>query len=317
MSRLAAIFCCITIALSGQLNAGQISGDTDPAYQQALELWLADDEAVALPMLATLARQGNTAAQMLVGLIDKTIALQGPWLALLPKAERVQMLRDQGGISGTSWLRRVEDVPVVTILLRVLDSEADVNLVLSLTDFGEPGTVRRGLTALEARQSSGFADFADDPRYPDAMRYLIWREWQKAGDRDDELAAALNALPQGDPQREILMAPGAAPGHADWLLRTELGAPLRQLCENACPVQTAGCMLAGMQALGGYRRVVTIGTPLAALIPEARFAGSARGQMSVLRRAVAYAFLTRDRINEVARTDACFADVLAREGQRF
>ena len=113
------------------------------------------------------------------------------------------------------------------------------------------------------------------------------------------------------------MAPGAAPGHADWLLRTELGAPLRQLCENACPVQTAGCMLAGMQALGGYRRVVTIGTPLAALIPEARFAGSARGQMSVLRRAVAYAFLTRDRINEVARTDACFADVLAREGQRF
>jgi hypothetical protein len=315
--RLAPILWCVFVAVAGPVASGPVTGDIDPAYQHALDLWLSDDEAHALPMLATLAADGSTAAQMLIGLIDKTIALQGPWLALLPKAERIELLRDQGGLSGTSWMRRIDDLPVATILLQVLDSEADVGLVLTLADFGEPGALRRGLIALEARQSTGFSAFAQDPRYPDAMRYLIWREWQKDGDRDDELAAALNALPKGDPQREVLMAMGAEPEHADWLLETKLGTPLKALCERTCPARPATCMLAGMRALGGYRQVVTIGTPLVALIPEARFADSQRGQMSVLRRAMAYAFLTRERIGEIAKTDACFAGILATEGQRF
>ncbi|NOX74924.1 MAG: hypothetical protein GXP03_15335 [Alphaproteobacteria bacterium] len=297
-------------------KAQQIAGQFDPAFETALALWLDDDEETALPALAGLAREGNIAARVLLGMIDKHSALQGPWVSLLPKGERVALLRTDGGLSGTSWLRRVGDVPAVKLWLDILDSKADVAAALAFADMGEARLLRAGLIALEARQHTGFEAFQNDPRYPGELRYLIWREWQKDGETL-VLDRALSKLPKGDPQRRIIQQDAPQGRVESWLLATKLAPSLQTLCRAGCADSLPSCLRAGYQTMGGYRRFATLGTPLASLIPEARFAASARGQASVLRRGLLYAFLTEERLQPIAETDACFANLLAQEGQKF
>jgi len=310
-----AVFLFIRVAMP--THAAPIDGQDDPAFQAAVTLWLQDDEAASLPQLSVLAAGGNMAAQVLIGLIDKTTALQGPWLALLSKPDRIALLRAKGGLSGTSWLRKADGAVAAQTMLAVLDGDTDIRTALKLAMLGEPGLARIALTAIEARQVTGFAAFASDPRFPDAMRYLIWREWQKAADQPKTLQAALDGLPRGDAQAELIFGPVARADLEHWLDSTDLAAPLRALCQARCPGAPPRCMHAGLQAIGGYRRLVTLGSPMAALISEARFAASPRGQNSVLRRAVAYANLTQSRAAEISATDTCFGDVLRSEGQRF
>ena len=304
--------CCLPVAYSDSLP-----GQEDPAFEAALALWLEDDEAKAMPRLAGLAQDGNVSARLLLGLVGKGTALQGPWLALLPKDKRVALLRAKGGFSGRSWLRQVPEVPVAALMLTVLDGQADIPTALALADFGEARALRGALAALEARQITGFDLFADDPRFPAEMRFLIWRDWLRSGARDADFASAVNGLAKGDPQRILLLGEVEDQALEGWLLKTDLAAPLRALCHQGCPETEGACLRAGMGAIGGYRRLLSDGTPLNALIPEARFAASARGQASVLRRALGFAHLTHERVAEIDRTDACFADLLAREGARF
>jgi hypothetical protein len=297
--------------------SAEITGQDDPRFTTALDQWLADTEVEALPSLAALAREGNPAARVLLGLIDKYSWLQGPWLALLPKSERTALLRDAGGLSGTSWLRQTPQAPVAGVLLDVLDSQADIETALSLADYDEPGRVRAALISLEARQITGFSAFAEDPRFPPETRYLIWRDWVDSDAHLDALNREFAALAPGDPQREMLTGPVRAPLLESWFAATDSGGPLRTLCAAQCPDNPPACMGAGYQALGGYRRFITLGSPLTALISEARFAASPRGQAAVLRRAMSFAFLTRERINQIGETDACFGALLAAEGQKF
>ncbi len=296
--------------------AQKINGQDAPEFTAALELWLKDDEATALPQLAALAQDGNQAARVLVGMIDKNAALQGPWVALLTKKERIDLLRTKGGLSGTSWLRQVDDVPSVQAWLDVVDSTADIETVLSLVDLGEPRLARAGLIWLDARQVVGFADFADDARFPKEVRYLIWREWQKTGDLD-KVADSLNLLHPGDPQLDLLRVTRSVPDTENWLMQTDLGAPLMALCQAQCQGGVAACLRAGLVTLGGYRRVVSLGTPLVSLIAEERFSQSPRGQLGVLRQSLSYMFLSESRLKPIRAIDMCFAELLEDEGQNF
>lgn len=297
-------------------NAAPISGARAPEFQKALLLWLQDNEVDALPELSRLAHDGNMAARVLVGLIDKHFPLQGPWLALLPKDKRIGLLRIKGGLSGISWLRQAEGVPPLAVWLKILDDRANIEMALSLVSLDEPRLARAALVSLESRQFTGFAAYADDPRFPAEVRYLVWREWQKA-DRLDELAAALNALPKGDPQRGLLSRVHGAFDLQNWLQNSSLALPLKALCRDACADSQGACLQAGLFTLGGYRRYATQGTPLAALISEKEFAESPRGQRSVLRRALGFAFMTENRLKPIVKIDACFARLLEDEAQKF
>jgi len=294
----------------------EIDGQSAPEYIQALALWLDDNEAEALPTLAKLAKDGNTAARLLVGMIDKNASLQGPWLALLSKQDRIALLRFKGGLSGTSWLRQVKNTPSISIWLKILDSQADIETALKLANLGEERLLRAGLIMLEARQTTGFAAFAGDARFPRAVQYLILREWHKAGNFMT-VATALHTLHKGDAQRDFLRDMVRTTDHEKWLLETSLAPSLHVLCRANCPQNQGACMRAGFHSLGGYHHFVTQGTPLASLIPEERFAASQRGQRSVLRRALTYAFLNEARLNLISDIDACFAELVEMEGQKF
>lgn len=284
-------------------------------FQAAFQLWLDDNEEIALPALAHLAREGNEAARIVVGAVDKTAPLQGPWLALQSKRRRIELLRDEGGLSGTSWLRHVDHEAIV-LWLKVLDSKAGIEDALRLAELGEARLTRLALIALEARQTTGYAGFVTDPRFPQSVRYLIWREWQKAGDAG-AVSRIVSSLAPGDPQRALLNQSVRRSELQDFLLSADLAIPMKALCSAECPATAGACMEAGFQAIGGYRRYATQGTPLAALISETDFAATPRGRKSTLRRAMTYAFLTEGRLRPIARLDACFAELLLEEGQNF
>jgi hypothetical protein len=309
---------CLTIAaavISAPILAQSIPGQADLAYNFALAQWLDDNEEQALPALASLARKGNSAARILLGMVDKHTSLQGPWLALLSKSERIELLRTTGGLSGTSWLRQVEGVPAVQLWLKILDGKADIETALQFVELGEDRLARSGLVSLESRQFTGFTGFADDPRFPIETRYLIWREWQKQGDTQ-AVSTALDRLEIGDPQRDMLRDGVKSADKRAWFEKTHLAGSLKAMCLDHCSGAVGQCMQAGFEVLG-YRRFVSQGTPMASLIPEARFAASKRGQNSVLRRALSHSFMTEARLKPIAAIDACFAGLLAVESQNF
>ena len=84
-----------------------IAGQADPRFQAALAAWLADDEPAALPELAALAAEGNRAAQVLLALIDRVPAYQGPWLVeRRPRGSGWRSpARRAGSPAGAGWRR--------------------------------------------------------------------------------------------------------------------------------------------------------------------------------------------------------------------
>lgn len=182
--------------------AAEVPGQRVPALADAIATWLDDDEATALAELSRLAAGGNAAAQMLLGLIDKTPPLQGPWLARLPRAERLALMRAPGGMSGTSWMQAAAAAePSAGLWLQLWDVRAPAQLALDFAAAGEPRAAREALVAMAARERRGFAEIAGAPGYPPSMRYLVWHEWGPGPARDAEVAA----LHPGDPDRKSVV----------------------------------------------------------------------------------------------------------------
>ena len=312
---------CLAVTLPMPLPAAaEVPGQRASAYEAAVERWLSGDEAEALPELSRLAGQGNTAAQMLLALIDKTPALQGPWLARLPREERAGLMRAPGGLSGRSWMGPAADTePSAALWLQMWRVDAPLTLPLDFAALGEDRAARAALVALDVRGVRGFAGIADDPLYPPAMRYLVWREWALDPERAADRTAETEALAPGDPQRAFLSEPPEPAALADWLMQAPESAPVATLCTDACPETARACALAAAEALGSHATLVTFGTPSKRLIPAEAFNPSPRGRTALLRR-VLLNVDARGRRGQLARAqerDACFGALLEAEAQRY
>lgn len=297
----------------GASSAQSIPGADAPPFKQAVTLWLADNDRDALPLLSSLAKTGNPAARVLIALIDKTPELQGPWLGALPRAERIALLRQARGISGQSWMKALDGVSLADAWLTLWDVDATLDTALTFAELGEARAARQALVFLAARERSGFAKAADDPRYPASMRFLIWQEWAKDPASTVHLAAELAAAERGDPQR-VIMGQGVENSALEsWLLRNEVARPLASFCNSVCPDSVGTCARAGFAGLTGYRRLVMAGTPAAALIDEDIFSSSPRGRATLLRRVLLATSDPARQIASLGEVDACFARALQSE----
>lgn len=296
--------------------ASDVPGQNDTVFTTALDRWLEDDEAAALPELAALARGGNTAAQMMLALIDKSPPLQGPWLARLPRAERVALMRAEGGMSGTSWMHAAaQREPAAGFWLQLWDVQAPASLALDFARAGEARAAREALLAVAAREGRGFAALAEDPDYPAALRLLIWQEWGPG----PEAAAERAALHPGDPQRVPADGAPDPAARTDWLRTAPEAAAVAAFCTVRCPETADSCMIAAEEGLGSYRVLLAFGSPSERLIAAEVFHASPRGQAALLRRVLLNAD-ARGRRSQIARAearDACFAGQLDAEAQRY
>ncbi len=320
LARAITLSLALMLAVGPADAAGAIPGKDEPAFRQAMADWLADDEAAALPALGVLADEGNTAAQVLLALIDKSPDLQGPWLSARPRDERIEMMRAPGGLSGQSFMRpAAESLPMARLWVALWDMTATPELITAFAALGEQRAARESVLTLVAREQSGIATLADDPDYPQALRYYIWREWLGQPDHLTGLSAEIRNLPAGDPQR-MLSGENVAPEDlANWLMTAPEALPVRALCEARCEETARSCALALTEALGGPVRVMALGSPVETLIPAGIFAESPRGQAALLRRALlgATARMRPTLLSRTAEADACLGEVMAAEAARY
>ena len=306
----------LLLMASGLASASEVPGQSEAAFEAAVADWLADDEAAALPAFAALAEQGNAAAQMLLALIDKTPALQGPWLSGLPRSERTALLRAPGGMSGTSWMHAAaETVPLAGHWQTLWQVDAPVSLALDFTAAGEARAARETLIVLASRERRGIAGIADDAGFPEAMRPLVWAEWRSDPELAAQADAEIAALPAGDPRGPT---PDAA-ALGDWLLSAPVAAPVAALCTRRCGETAGACAAALYDGLGSFNVLAAFGTPSATLIAPEAFHESPCGEAALLRRVLlrhtpqAQGAL----LDRLAATDACLAAMLEREAQRY
>ncbi|MFD1912328.1 hypothetical protein [Halodurantibacterium flavum] len=297
-----------------------VPGQNDPAFQEALEAWLADDEETALPALAELARGGNTAAQILLALIDKSPELQGPWLARLPRRERVPMMRDSGGISGHSWIHAAAgSSPLAEHWQATWAVDTPHSVIGGFSALGEGRAARAAAITIAARERRGFAELADDPHYPHALRYFIWREWAGKPEHLARLTEEIMSLPEGDPQRDLMGEPSDPAALADWLMTAAETRPIAIFCTARCGATAPACAQAAARALADPLLVMSQGSPAEALVDTERFAESPRGQAALLRRVLlgSSARMRPAMLARLSDIDACFAEQVQSEAQRY
>lgn len=97
-----AVFLLITLALPA--DAQPIPGAEAPAFAQARDLWLNGDDLPALQALGALARDGNTAAQMLLSQLALATHTHRHVTEDINRRDRIALLRQEGGLSGRDWM---------------------------------------------------------------------------------------------------------------------------------------------------------------------------------------------------------------------
>lgn len=291
-----------------QAAQAQTSGTPSARLDATIDAWLSDDELAALQAMAGLAQAGDVTAQVLLGLIDKHAALQGPAVLALPRDGRIALLRAPGGISGQNWLHLAaqQGDPLAQAWTSVFRPGAGLDTAAQFAAMSEPRALALALTSLAKRQEHGFKDsvIAKD-WYPDTLLFL---------GRDRTLTQArAAALHPGDPQHRYHS--GARPAKAelaDWLAQAPAALHLRAACDAVCPDTQRHCVMALYHALGDYQALLTHGTPANTLIPDEVFAASPRGRAALARRIM---LMRSTRMREADRealstVDSCATDWL-------
>jgi hypothetical protein len=267
----------------------QVSGSDDPGYEAAVVLWLDGNEAAAIPEFAALAADGNTAAQVLLALIDTTAAYQGEWLLARPRADRAALLRDEG----QNWMAEAaRSDPLAKAWLALWDTDAAMTVLLDFARMGEMRAASVAARVMKNRQRHGIAALVKDPAFPAHLTAFA------------VLDGAQTSLPPG-PQVEVLgNAPKmAADALVGWITADPLGLPLRATCERLCPADEAQCLVSAYEEVGSYLGLISLGSPAEALIPAERFAASPQGMATVLR--------TASMRNGAAQSPECLTKAIA------
>ena len=306
----------VVLAMAGTpVGASPLPGAEEPAFAAALQDWLADDEAAALPALAELAQSGNRAAQLLLALIDKTPSLQGPFLALRSRGERIALLRAPGGLSGQSWLRHADDLPLAAAWNTLWTVSADPGVIDRFASLGEPRAAREALVVLAARETPALQSLNPDEGDPDLL-YLLW------GTADADRRAGIAArVPPGDPQRLLMGDTLSAQVLDTWLASATAAAPLDLLCRAVCPAEDdrPPCRNAAYRALNSHNALLTLGTPAETLVPQTVFLDSPRGRSATMRRILLSRPMRGRRalLSWVQGQSTCLGTALSTENRRY
>lgn len=311
--RLGILAVVIVLSLGQNLSADALKGTEHPDFQAHFALWLSGEEVAPVAAFAELARSDNLAAQVLLGLIDKRGALQGPETAWLTRTERIEYLRAQGGLSGQNWITHAAArSPFAQALADLWQGARGIELAQHFANSGEDRACREALMTVAARRESGLAPAElETTWYPDGLRHLVYPRVLSPD--------AVEDLHAGDPQRR---AAGEAPlpdDLRDWLAVAPLAMPLRAACSTQCPTSQRACAHALYIGLGSYPALLSLGSPVAALVTDTDFAASRRGQQAIARQ-IMLRYMTRAReqmLSRLQQVDSCTADWLAFEFARY
>lgn len=289
--------------------ASDLPGSQDEEFSAALSLWLDNNEEDALPGLRDLAQTSNGAAQILLGLIDKNSALQGPYLSFLARDDRIALLRAPGGLSGRNWISvSGGQTDLAQNWKDLWHLEGGAEIAQKFLQMGEDRAAREALIIIASRHDSVLpTEVLSQDWYPDSLVHLT-RNYALASENAERL----------HPGHPIRLVSGLTHDNAalrDWLVADPLGTPLRAVCEAQCPENSGDCAVALYRGLSGYHALLMLGSPVAALVSDEEFAKSRRSMAAVARRIMlAHSARTRDpALQRLAELDQCAADWLRAE----
>lgn len=315
------VLAIMTIFSPALVLAETPEGASDPAFQQAVEIWLADDDSASLPMLADLAGNGNTAAQILLGQIELHEVTPSRWVSSLTRPERRALFRAPGGIFGQSWLTvAATHSELARALFAARDSERMGEVIPDLAALGEIRAMAPAISHLVNHAKwERLVELERQGMLPSTHRYAAWYAALFVDGEDAERlrqqaaeAVALRDL-QGlrfaawVPDRLVVrdqsttetflqlircialgerceLVPESIEGLGDGLLRAEETQQLAQVCRSLCPAEASQCAAAAWQLLHGYDSYLELGSPAATLIPVNRYERSNRAAGEILRR---------------------------------
>jgi len=322
---------------------GASEAHADQRLQTAVELWLQGDDAQSLPILADLAKEGNSDARLLLARIETTDLGPSPFRKSLDRAAARELFR-YADVStfGKSWLfvEAQAGNELAQALLKAKTADPDLELIKRLNRLGEHQATDRPtrIVALYGTQEMRDRLSADDEVMADLRPYLAYLSGQPEP-RGDGLAAlrhiqpnAVDAMQPDALGMAGMLALGLGYGDASpnnvwrsavesWLMTADATKPIADFCSRQCPDQTSACAFAFLAVSGGYFEAIRTDSPLEAVIPQDRFLDSPRARLMVLRRAA----LARTETNlewladspELADISSCAADVIRAERSKY
>lgn len=162
------------ILLALLLMPGHAKAEADSKLETAIHAWLDDRDDIAIPILAELARSGDENAMLLLGQVANQPGKFSPFLASLKRRQRNQLLNAKGGLSGVSWLRKVENHRGLAVALqRAHRDEVKMERLASLFKHKETG---QAIYAIH-RDNGGlpFFKISKEHQFPHEALHALWR----------------------------------------------------------------------------------------------------------------------------------------------
>jgi hypothetical protein len=322
-------------------------GADDPAFQEAVEIWLSDDDATSLPMFAMLARDGNVAAQILLGQIESERHLLSPWVATLSLEERREIFIGPGGRSGRHWLWVAAERSDLAETYRAAQDFYEMRSVVpKLYALGESRTVGRIIGLLWGPgEWDALIELESQRAVPPEFLWAAWTaamKLQEKGPRDetlDQMHDIAATVREADPtlatqlERSIERLAGLEPGTpgavrlnrklafqdflsfrsytADRIRESDVGKQIAAVCRAQCSSQAEACEAVGYPMFGDFPANTTLGSPVATIIPTPRYVNSQRAVGELLRKHVWF-FQSSNKpdeyIQKLADRSQCLAD---------
>lgn len=311
------ILCALMFALSGlgvppsaaDTPRSQIAGAQNDRFEVALQLWLDGEDFQALTDLKSLSESGNTAAQIFLGRVSVTGHLHSYLTAPMARKDRIALLRQEGGVSGKSWLyaaRETEPLAGALIDMGLLGKKSAAVQVLH--DYGERTSASLTLSAmLHSGDAAEVRDVLRAARHKSSGPDVVLldqavRLLQGGGEEFAGRARMSGAWSDGDGASETTILP------TDWLVWAPFGptelrdkpealqiarrfapdvlewTPIRRLCTAHCPNSVDSCTALGSSLTGNKSRPFPFSSPSEALLSNARYWASARIELDVVRR---------------------------------
>lgn len=313
------------------------------AFDEAVTLWLAGDDAESLPRLAALAREGHSDARILLSRIETMDRGPSPYRLSLSGDARRLLFRDMSDHSrfGRSWLsvEASEGNRLAEMFLRSRKPFLQLQTNFALWQAGERQATNypTRIVALYGSRSMREKLVASETVLPEMRPYLAFLN-DTPEPQADGMAALRHmvglgqAVVSSDDPETLGMARFLALGFGfgdmsasnrwrrpveEWVLSDVSARPIADLCKAECPREVGACAVAFLALTGGFYEVSRLDSPYETVIPQEQFLNSARARLMTLRRAA----LARDEPNQkylsdrpgMSRLSSCAAVLVLRE----
>ncbi len=346
-----AVTIVFSFALAKPALAVVVAGADDPAFRQAVIDWLQDNDSDSLPTLSGLAKNGNSAARILLARIEITDRASTSYVKSLSRAQRLALFRAPVGksIFKPSWLQWEADAGngFAQSLLSATTLGINIEAIQNLIALGEPESAEHLVRKVAVDGShADHLKLANvlDPN-SELAPYLRGFQFSRTGLTTGKTALAYiasntneNDIRWPDDSPDSAMASvfvdiGYQAGDhaieygaqnrfyraiAEWVMAAPVAAPIAEICRSNCSVdEIPQCANTALGLAGGYYEVIRFDSPLEAIIPQRKYRFSARAIGMALRRmALARTEASEQVFSEQELRDhsACLAKAIAHLG---